>query len=269
MNDAIYSQESEDGKKHSELLDGTVPHGQSLALVRHSPPRAKKALALTAARKVLCHALDELVSSYAQIANTHGWPTNGTYGRKSGESSPESNHRNDRLQFLESRLLERLERYGSPEYKLVWKYLDTPLGPLILRRVALGRRTSGKDCSGWPTPQTQTPKKEKVNESGSSDFSRKVDVAMGVRDTVNGRKDQQLARRLAGWATPKATDSHGNKRHGTGGQGLHTIAEEAVYGVIIGSTVPTGKRGVLNPDLPRWLMGFEAEWDSYAVTATP
>lgn len=42
--------------------------------------------------------------------------------------------------------------FGSPEYALRWNELATPLGPPILQRQALPRRTSDSGCSGWPSP---------------------------------------------------------------------------------------------------------------------
>ncbi len=36
--------------------------------------------------------------------------------------------------------------------------------------------------AGWPTPQTLAPAKAGYSESGSSDYTRKVDVACGMRD---------------------------------------------------------------------------------------
>ena len=56
---------------------------------------------------------------------------------------------------LESRLRALMDGLGSLEYKLIWKHWDMPWGPPICALRASARRTSGKDCSGWPTPDAR------------------------------------------------------------------------------------------------------------------
>ena len=82
-------------------------------------------------------------------------------------------------QLLENRLRRRLGTDGSMEYSMTWKEKTTPAGRSYCQLVASARRTSGSDCSGWPTPQCPNM------DSGNSDYSRKVDVAMGLRESVN------------------------------------------------------------------------------------
>ncbi len=53
---------------------------------------------------------------------------------------------------LASRLVQRMDCDGSPEYALTWKASAMPSGPPICRLAASGRLIDGKGCSGWPTP---------------------------------------------------------------------------------------------------------------------
>jgi hypothetical protein len=97
---------------------------------------------------VLSRALDGLDSSSASSASTPGTPTTGTSGPSSGGSSATAALQSS----LASRLRARMDGFGSPEYALRWNESATPLGPPILQRQALARRTSDSDSSGWPTP---------------------------------------------------------------------------------------------------------------------
>ena len=53
---------------------------------------------------------------------------------------------------LVSKLKARLTTDGSTLFKLTWKEKTTPAGRLVYRLAASALRTSGSDCSSWPTP---------------------------------------------------------------------------------------------------------------------
>ena len=107
---------------------------------------------------------------------------------------------------LGNRLAERLASIGSTVYAQTWKRKVTSWGRLYWAHTASARRTSGNGCTGWPTV--------KANETSR------------MHHDVHGGKHHSLtsAARLAGWPIPKVTDTHGNRPHGEGGQGLHTVA---------------------------------------------
>jgi hypothetical protein len=74
----------------------------------------------------------------------------------SGRNSEDSLTSADLQLSLESRLQANLDVNGSPEYVLTWKKWDMQSGPPICALRASARRTSGKDCTGWPTPDTES-----------------------------------------------------------------------------------------------------------------
>ncbi len=166
---AISSRESPDGRRRYVLPSGQMlfPFGQVLARVSHSVWQGKA---------------KEL-------------PTSDTSGQSSADSLTSAALQSS----LASRLQANLGANGSPVYALTWKEWDMPSGPPICALRASVRRTSGSDSTGWPTPMAQNPR------AGSCDFSRQVEVAAGVRESINGRK-------LAGWPTARATDGDKNSR---------------------------------------------------------
>lgn len=56
-------------------------------------------------------------------------------------------------QLLVNKCRQRLDTVGSMEYSQTWKQNVTPAGRLYWEHTASARRTSAKDCTGWPTPQ--------------------------------------------------------------------------------------------------------------------
>ena len=119
--------------------------------------------------------------------------TSAISGPRCGGSSPSA-----RLQSsLESRLRQRMAAYGSPEYALTWKHWDMLSGPPICALRASGRRTSGNDFTGWPTPDTgmnivdsnwQERRKIAAKKHGNNGFGMTLGMASS----------------LAGWPTPNA-----------------------------------------------------------------
>jgi hypothetical protein len=93
-----------------------------------------------------------------------------------------------------------MDAFGSPEYELRWNELATPLGPPILQRQALGRRTSDSGCTGWPTPD--------AGNFGTTDVQRLEDrrVKYAEKYGNNGfglTLGQAATVWLSGWPTPR------------------------------------------------------------------
>jgi hypothetical protein len=149
--------------------------------------------------------------------------------------------------------------YGSPEYALTWKEQAMPSGPPISRLRALAHRTSDSGSTGlrgWPIPMAGTPAQK---EAGNTDSSRKT-VAV-----------------LKGWATPRARDHKGNgvsiARAAKGIADSLDLQCKLVSRSGMDPQSPLGARMErggyrLNPIHSLWLMGFPAEWASYAPLAT-
>jgi hypothetical protein len=217
------------------------------------------------------------------------------------------------------------------EYSQTWKRKTTPAGRSFWAHTASAHRTSASDCSGWPTPNTLTGGAETKDSkdkrgSGGVDLQTTAMLAMGGWPTPRAEDSQSsgervsrgvvdtltaVARsagtpsippragtgaptaRVAGWASPQASDHKGSSQPGQRrGQlsehallaGWQTVTAadadkmtenrkqnnltKQIRGVDgCSSPAATGKRGVLNPALARWLMGFPVEWDSSGVTA--
>ena len=166
MSSVTFSQALEAGLTHYDWLDGLKidKSGQDLALASHSVSPGK--------------------GKDSQM--------NDTCGPLFAGLSPSA----DLQRSLGSRLRQRMEGYGSPEYVLTWKRWDMLSGEPICALRASGRRTSGKDFGGWPTTRrTDGEKGTRTNEGAYRERMRRK----------NGY-DLPSAVDLAGWQTPKAHD---------------------------------------------------------------
>lgn len=260
--------------------------GPAHAPARPSARRGKSSNARRAREEKWCRIHTALVFSLAQGAGISGSPTSVTCGRISTSSS-----RSAALQrSLANRLRARTDLSGSPEYALRWKDWPTHLGPPICALRASARRTSGSGCSGWPSPMAlcgwASPAAWDHKHANAKSYAERGGGTKGeqlcnqavhltgwntptVRDTRNsggeGKNPRDLARQtaLAGWATPNAADATGTH----GGRQVTSLRTQASGPPSTCSPASTEKRGALNPEYSRWLMGYPAAWGCCGATA--
>ena len=102
------------------------------------------------------------------------------------------------------------------------------------------------DLAGWATPRVG-------NSGGIGSPKRAVDHKSRLEDQVQ----------LAGWPTPQANEPNGPERPSRAATGRKTeYLGRQVHGAQPNSSpAPTEKRGALNPNMSRFLMGFPIEWE--------
>jgi len=111
--------------------------------------------------------------------------------------------------------------------------------------------------TGWLTPRAR-------GDAGGSRWE--VGNYRNLEDQARG------AAALSGWATPTASEKVRSPDFRQGRQPTMREALEvpALIGEsAIGSPALTGSNGRLNPELPRWLMGYPAAWGLAAEDASP
>jgi hypothetical protein len=140
------------------------------------------------------------VNRFRVPADAAGRRTNGTSGRNSTVSSASA----ALSASLASRLQARMASNGSMEYRLTWKNSVMPSGRVICRLRASGRRTSGNECSGWPSQSAQEP-----GGTAEQHLARKrACVERGIQMGCNAVTHLSLAAQLTGWPTPHAQEDN-------------------------------------------------------------
>jgi hypothetical protein len=184
------------------------------------------------------------VSRFRALASDREKQTSVTYGPLFMVSSPSG----DLQRCLESRLRARMDVNGSPEFALTWRSWDMPAGEPICALRASERRTGGKGCIGWPTPQankntknSRDPKRMKENGSQTclADAAHLAgwptpeaeEARRGFQNRNNGKRGTQKSlttvavESLAAWPTPQEDNANNSAGHkGTSFSDLPTVA---------------------------------------------
>lgn len=240
LSDAIGSPASVAGISLSGSPDGAAKSGQLPYPVSPSPRRVK-----------------------AKVK-----PIRAIFGRTSSGSS-----RSAALQqSLENKYRPRLDLDGSMEYSMTLKRRATPAGRSFLLLAASARRTSDRDCTGWPTARgphgcgpsdavTRGITPEGAARLAGFNTPRATDGSNGGPNQANGALPADAA--LAGWAT---TNWHDGRRpgadiHSTQGGNLSRDSLQVLGPTTELFLVPTGATAGLDAAFSRWLQGFPEKWD--------
>lgn len=199
---------------------------------------------------------------------------------------------------LAENLKKRTDVLGSTLFNLTWKERVTQSGRRICALRASGRRTSGSDCTSWPTPNAQEfgiADEQRLNQrrqeckerTGNGNgfgltLGQAAKILTGWPSPVANKTSPQqredftptlaATAQMATWATPTnrdyrseaATDEFNEKRWShKRGKPLSAEATLTDSGQTqSGSTAETTNIGQLNPRFSLWLQGLPAEWAS-------
>jgi hypothetical protein len=125
--------------------------------------------------------------------------------------------------------------------------------------------------ASWVSPRAQD------GERGGS-MSEAMKWAVGAPRPSGAQRGTSLTEQtqlIASWPTTSTRDYKGGYQGGRMRNGkishdvLDVVAQLTSGLTVTGSPAATEKPGQLNPAHSRWLMGYPAEWDACAPTATP
>ena len=201
---------------------------------------------------------------------------------------------NDLSRAIGDRLKAQIDLNGSPEFEMTWTEVVTPLGHVLPRLVASARRISGRDCSGWRTPQTldgeRGPALNADAKAGqhsltteaqlagwptpvSNDDNKSVEAHLAMKSRMGGNRTAitslQVMAQTAGWPTPTRRDHKdaASTLENTPVNGLLGRQVQASGAMPSGSPASTEKRGALNAAFSLWLQGYPSLWMDSAPSA--
>jgi hypothetical protein len=177
----------------------------------------------------------------ARQAQEKGLLMSGTFGRIGSISS--NMLEQPAYRFLENKLRAKTGLLGSTLYNLTWKGRETPSGRLISALRASARRTSVKDCIGWPTASARDWK----DTAGMAVTATNPDGTKRTRLDQLPRKAQ-----LASWPTPKVQNANTPSQHGQGGLGLQESVQLSGWPTpMAGTPAQNGNNAAGNNDSSR------------------
>lgn len=153
------------------------------------------------------------VNLSARQAKEQGLLTSGTYGRPgSGSYSSVA-----LTLSLGNRLRVQTASLGSTLFRLTWKQRVTPLGRSICALRASVRRTSGSDCSSWPSPRAAiaamsawaTPRRGETGRQRTAE-------ALARAKEFGGLVALEDQAQLSAWPTPDTGSEGGRKAKNPG-----------------------------------------------------
>ncbi len=253
MPNVIFSQASADGLTRSDLQEylTTSQSGQQAYHANHS----------------------------ASPENNSEKPTNDTCYRTISHSLSSA----DLQRNLANKLQARLSTDGHVIYKQQWKQKVTPSGIMYLAHTASVHSTKDKGCTGLPTPTvSDATAGKRIPTQKAGPVPGLIAAAQimswpttAARDWKNGKSNlhgknsrplNEVAM-LACLGTPRVTTNNGIGSEKRGADGKARLEDQACGAILTGSNAETTNPGQLNPDLPRWLMGYPPEWCDCAVMA--